>query len=214
MSLANVVINHDRALISVDTRAGFIEGAEDLADAETFQNRHAAKLWLFPHMNMAMTQRGDGVLTATVRNLLERSLPDSFDDAVRLMPEVLGYAYADTVASRKQVLGIDDFPGAEIVLVGWSPCNLSFQAMRWRRYPTDHDFIQSRVDKMLLLPEIDRIEPVDLPDTAEKMEAVARRQVAWVRRDHPSLACGGRLLLAELTRDAVTVRTIADLEAE
>lgn len=29
----------------------------------------------------------------------------------------------------------------------------------------------------------------------------------------PSLACGGRLLLAELTRGAVTVRTITDLEA-
>lgn len=214
MSLANVVVSHDRALISVDTRAGFIEGAQDLADAETFQNRHAAKLWLFPHLSMAMTQRGDGVLTATVRNLLERSLPNSFDDAVRLVPALLGFAYTDTVEPRKQALGIEDFPGAEIVLVGWSPCNLSFQAIRWRRYPADTDFIQSRVDKMLLLPEIDRIEPVDLPDTAEKMEAVARRQVKWVRQEHPSLACGGRLLVAELTRDAVTVRTITDLEAK
>lgn len=86
-----------------------------MTDAAIFQNRQAAKLWLFPHLNMAMTQRGDGLLTATARNLLERSSPDSFDDAVRLMPEVLGYAYADAVGSRKQALGIDDFPGAETI---------------------------------------------------------------------------------------------------
>lgn len=214
MSLVNIVIKHDRALISVDTLAGFMDGAEQLMSKEERKDRHSGKLWLFPHINMAMTQRGDGLLTGTARTLLESSFPFSFDDAIRAMPNVLEQAYTHAMAFRKEKFGIESFPGAEIALVGWSPCNLSFQAMRWRRYPADTDFIQSRVDKILLLPEIDRIEQVDLPDTAEKMEAVARRQVEWVRQEHPSLACGGRLLLAELTRDAVTVRTIADLEAK
>lgn len=214
MSLANIVIRHDRALISVDTLAGFMEEAGQLMSENERTGRHTGKLWLFPHINMAMTQRGDGLLTGTARAMLESSFPSSFDDAVRMMPSVLDQAFAHTLAFRNEKFGIDSFPGAEVVLVGWSLCNLSFQAMRWRRYPTDSGFTQCRVDKMLLLPEIDRIEPVDVPDTAEKMEAVARRQVEWARREHPSLACGGRLLLAELTRDAVTVRTIADLEAE
>ncbi|MCG2595969.1 hypothetical protein [Achromobacter insuavis] len=214
MSLANVVITHDRALISVDTAAGFMEGAEQLMSERERTGQHSGKLWCFPHINMAMVTRGDGLLTTTTRTVLESALPSSFDDAIHMMPNMLEQAYAHVLAFREEKFGIESFPGAEVVLVGWSPCNLGFQAMRWRRYPADTDFIQSRVDKMLLLPEIDRIEPVDLPDTAEKMEAVARRQVKWARQEHPSLACGGRLLLAELTRDAVTVRTIADLEAK
>lgn len=212
MSLANIVITHDRALVSVDTLAGFMEDAGQMMNEHERTGRHSGKLWLFPHINMAMTQRGDGLLTATARTVLESALPSSFDDAVHMMPSVLDQAYAHSLAFRKEKFGIEAFPGAEVVLIGWSPCNLSFQAMRWRRYPTDPGFIQSRVDKMLLMPEIDRIEHIDVPDTAEKMEAVARRQVEWVRREHPALTCGGRLLLAELRPDAMTVRTIADLE--
>ncbi len=50
-------------------------------------------------------------------------------------------------------------------------------------------------------------------NTPERMEAVARDRVAYVRREHPTLPCGGKLLLAELTRDSLSVRTIADLES-
>ena len=53
----------------------------------------------------------------------------------------------------------------------------------------------------------------DVPDTAEQMERIARDQVAYVRANHPGYNCGGRLLVAELTRDTLSVRTIADLEA-
>lgn len=46
------------------------------------------------------------------------------------------------------------------------------------------------------------------------MERIARDQVAYVRSNHPGYNCGGRLLLAELTRDTLSVRTIAELEAQ
>lgn len=45
------------------------------------------------------------------------------------------------------------------------------------------------------------------------MERIARDQVAYVRSNHPGYNCGGRLLLAELTPDTLSVRTIAELEA-
>lgn len=46
------------------------------------------------------------------------------------------------------------------------------------------------------------------------MERIARDQVAYVRSNHLGYNCGGRLLLAELTRDTLSVRTIAELEAQ
>jgi len=45
------------------------------------------------------------------------------------------------------------------------------------------------------------------------MEKIAREQVTYAR-DLPSAEydCGGRLLVAELTRDTLNVRTVANLE--
>lgn len=180
--------------------------------SDSLQEKHAGKLALFPHINMAMTQRGDGLLTGTVRAMLEMALPDSFDDAVRLMPALLEQAQNDAMAFRQERLGVESFPGAEMALVGWSPTRRGFAAARWRRYPDDPTFVRGGIQRMLLTPEVERLEPVEAPDTAEKMVAIARRQVAWVRQEHPSLPCGSRLLLAELTRGTVTARTIADLE--
>jgi hypothetical protein len=64
----------------------------------------------------------------------------------------------------------------------------------------------------LILPDAEwERDPV--ADAAEKMEAIARDQVACVRREYPGYNNGGRLLLAELTHDNLTVRMIADLES-
>ena len=41
--------------------------------------------------------------------------------------------------------------------------------------------------------------------TADGMDAQARYQVAWGRHFYPTLAIGGRLILAELQRDSMTI---------
>jgi hypothetical protein len=64
---------------------------------------------------------------------------------------------------------------------------------------------------MLGAPEINLIEPVEVPDTPEKMEAVARRQVAWTGASTVRTPWAAGCCWRELTRDAVTGRTLADL---
>ena len=213
MSIANIVIEKDRALIGVDTLVGYMAEGRHLLDEEVqYRGRHSGKLSLFPQINSAMTHRGDGLLTSLARLNLESSCPHDFDEAVEMMPSILSGAYTHATATRKQSTGIEAFPGAEVVLVGWSPRYSRFLAVRWCRYPGYDDFTESYVDKRLLLPEIDRVQEVQTPDTDAKMEALVRDQVIWAASEHPDLTCGGRLMMAELTQGAVNVRTIADLE--
>ncbi|HCN70856.1 MAG TPA: hypothetical protein DIS96_03745 [Pusillimonas sp.] len=213
MSIANIVIEKDRALIGVDTLAGYMQEGRHLLNEVHYRARHAGKLTLFPQFDSAMTNRGDGLLTSIVRVGLETECPYDFDDAVEMMPGILSTAYTQATTHRKQ-LGIEAFPGAEVVLVGWSPRNSRYLAVRWCRYPEYEDFTEKFFDDRLLLPDIDNLQQVETPDTDAKMEALVRDQVAWAASEHPNLTCGGRLVMAELTRGAVTVRTIADLEAE
>jgi len=212
MSITNIVIEQDRVLIGVDTLGGFMDQAPQfMGEAERF-DRHVCKFSLLPQISSAMTSRGDAWLAALVRQQLDLSLARHFDDAAPMMPDFLELAYEQVMATRKQQQRIEQFYGAEVILVGWSPMAKRFEGMRWYRYPTDAVFIPQRLEKMGIFPEIDRIEAIEVPDTADKMEAVARRQVAWARQDGRQYPCGGKLLMVELTRDAANVRTIADLE--
>lgn len=212
MSIANIVIEFERALIGVDTLAGYMAEGQHLMSEEMRQNRHAGKLSLFPQISSAMTHRGDGVLTGYARLNLENACPRDFDEAVQLMPIALDLAYTQAMAQRKERTGVESFPGAEVVLVGWSPSRRHFDAVRWIRRPDASEFTSEPVIRMLVTPEIDRVERVERPDTDAAMEALVRRQIEWARTEHPDYPpCGGKLLMAELKRDSITVRTIADL---
>ena len=219
MSLANVYVEHDRALISVDTLASRMDGqfpvVGNVADALKLLDSgiHASKMAHLVHINAVMAHRGDSLLASIALSGLHMAMPQSFDAAVEAMPQLLAHAYAQAVALRKQQFGIDHFHGAEVILVGWSDALNRMQAVRWVRWPQDKGFTASPVGRALLLPDAEWEQTPEAPDTAERMEAVARDQVAYVRCKHPGYNCGGRLLLAELTRDSLSVRTIADLEA-
>jgi hypothetical protein len=211
MSIINIVIEQDRVLIGADTLAGFMAEGAHLISEDQRRDKHTLKFSVFPHINMAMTHRGDGLVLTNARTLLESSLPSSFDEAVKYMPWIMEQAYTLAMDARKSQHDMHTFEGAEAVLVGWSPSMQRFAGARWRRYPQDTAFEALPVGQVLVMPEIDRIGPVETPNTPERMEAVTRQQLAYVRRECPSYPCGGRLLLTELTRNAVTVRTIADL---
>ncbi|UGB39129.1 hypothetical protein [Frateuria soli] len=221
MSLLNVYMERDRALVAFDTLAGSMTGAGH--DVGTVANvvealerlaagMHTSKCGFLPHINAVMASRGDAAFAGLALYCLQQSMPQTFDEAVRHMPALLGHTHAQVTALRKQHMGVDDFPGAEIVLVGWSPILKRMEGVRWVRWPHDKGFNASPVRSPLLLPSEAWEQQPEAPDTPEKMEAIARDQVAYVRREHHGLQCGGRLMLAELTRDTLSVRTVCDLE--
>jgi hypothetical protein len=217
MSLVNVYMEHDRALIGFDTLSSAMEAPPvagvDAALARFKTGLHMSKCTFLAHANVAIAHRGDAMLAVGVCSAVQlNALPD-FDAMTEAMPQLLAQSHAQVTAFRKQQMGIDGFPGAEIILVGWSRALNRMEGVRWLRWPTDKGFSASPVGKALMLPDAEWPQTPDAPDTAEKMEAIARDQVAYVRREHAGYNCGGRLLLAELTRDTLNVHTIADLES-
>lgn len=209
MSIVNIVLSTERAVIATDTNAAYM--ATDQMTEEQRQGRHTFKMSVLPQIDAAMASRGDALLAAIVHLNLEIACPRDFDHAVQFIPALLTAAYLQATDSRKQAYGIEELPGAEVVFVGWSPSLKRFAAVHWVRRPEASVFTETRVDGMLLLPEIDRMEPVERPDTDAAMEALMRRQIDWAAKVCPQYPCGGRLLMTELTRGAINVRTIADL---
>lgn len=216
MSLINLYLDHDRALISYDTLSSVMPGAPRLSEAidQLLAGAvHMSKCAFLTHAHVALAHRGDAMLAISVFSGLQLSAARDFDAMAEAMPELLAHSFAQVTAFRKQQFEIEAFHGAELVLVGWSHALKRMQAVRWVRWPQDRGFAASPVGRALLLPDAEWSQPPTAPDTPEKMERIARDQVAYVRRNHAGLNCGGRLLLAEITRDSTTVRTIADLEA-
>lgn len=212
MSIINIVVQKDRALIGADTLAGYMAEGSHLTGGSEYRGRHAGKLSLLPQFNAALTHRGDGLLTSIARLSLETACPYDFDDAVEMMPPILREAYQQALIVREARTGINAFQGAEIALVGWSPHYSRFLAVRWQRYPTQQDFEEHYIDDMVLMPEIDRVQAVEAPDTDAKMEKLVREQLAWAQREHPEYTCGGRLLMAELRLGSQSVRELANLD--
>lgn len=222
MSLVNVYMERDRALIGFDTLACHmpIPATISVADASEVARKfdgdaHMSKCGFIACPNVAIASRGDAMAAVLVQQTLQLSMSKDFDALVEILPQALANAYAQATAFRKQRLGIVDDYGVEIVLVGWSPALNRMHGVHWVRWPTGKGFTSSQVGKVLILPDAEWEQTPGVPDTPEKMEAIARDQVAYVRRKYPDheYDCGGRLLLAELTRDTMSVRVVADLEA-
>lgn len=217
MSLINIYMEHDRALIGFDTLSSAMAlppaAGVDAALARFNAGVHMSKCAFLAHANVAIAHRGDAMLAVGVCSAVQLNFLSDFDAIAEAMPQLLAQAYAQVTTYRKQ-FGVEQFPGAEVILVGWSHALNRMEAVRWLRWPTDQSFKASPVGKALLLPDAEWEQTPDVPDSAEQMERIARDQVAYVRAKHAGYNCGGRLLLAELTRDALSIRTIADLEAQ
>lgn len=213
MSLLNVYLERDRALVAFDTLSSPMLGLSVAEAIRQFaEGVHLSKCTFVPHLNIAIAHRGDAMMANAVCSMLQLSGLADFDAMAGAMPEVLAQAHTQVTALRKKQMGQDAFPGLEVVMVGWSPALKRMEGVRWVRWPNDKGFNASPVGKVLMLPDAEWEQTPEVPDTAERMEAIARDQVAYVRARHPGYNCGGRLLMAELTRDSLSVRTIADLE--
>jgi hypothetical protein len=210
----------DNALsLCVDTLASPMDGQASPANGVDEAMKllrgglHAPKMAHLPHINAIAAHRGDALLANIVVSALFIGMPQSFDDAVKAMPEIQAHAYAQATAHRKQQFGIEHFHGSELFLFGWSDALNRMEGVRWVRWPHDKGFNASPVNNPLILPDAEW-EHTPPAETPEQFERIARDQVAYVRRKHPGYNCGGRLLLAELTRDTLSIRTIADLETD
>ncbi|QNK00982.1 hypothetical protein [Dyella telluris] len=211
MSLLNCYVAEDRALVSVDTCMAPISSgnAADLA-----RRAHGSKLLALPHANVVLAARGEQNFFNWLASDLNRAMLDGYDAMAERMQSLLDKnleAFMEVVAKPQ---GVDSFPGAEILMVGWSRATNRMQAAVWKCDHGEKAFRVARVAPWMASPNPGYAELPSPPDSAERMTAIARDQVELLRSLPVSVAVGGRLLLAEVTRDAVSISTVADMEVK
>lgn len=136
------------------------------------------------------------------------------------MPDAIREAFAWSVKHAESV-GVTDpavVDTAQITLVGWSNERRRITRRTWSQKDRAVGFELSADGGDLFSPYDDSIElpPEDRPITRESIIALARQQRDLLRRGEVqpgTNASGGRLVAAEVSRDAVTTFTLCDLDA-
>jgi len=205
MSLLNVVVGDARVLLAVDTAIRFPSSRtfDELGESVPVAE-HASKMTLLVGTGAVLAVLGS---LAMLHDLAYELVPleGSFDRMRDALPGT-----AERVSAHRQAradrLGVNPyvFESAHIVLAGESSQGLGawavtleggkasapFSLAPWTAHPSLPGELYSRA-----------------PQTHEQVLAIARDQVKWARAFRPSIAAGGRLVIAEMTPWRTTITT-------
>lgn len=187
MSLLNVWVSPERALIAVDTD-GMNPGGPHFG---------MSKLLPLVHAQTVFAARGDRRFLWDLFSRFHLSSADvDYDVIVDNLPQML----ASLIAGLRQD-GHVPF-SYQFAIVGWSPVQQRVCG-RWYVGRTDEDGYD--VDELgaRVAPWQDT-ETARVPDSPENVRWLAERQASWLRAE--DTAGGGRLLVAQLTRREIIVR--------
>lgn len=195
MSLINIFLTSQKAIIAVDSQ-GY--------DAINGEFVNMGKMHHFPHMNVVMAGRGDQSLTLVLYTMLSQTYAaNSFDSLAAILPEKFKATHQALNAGRvlPDALDRSTFDNQEILLVGWSEQEKRMRAFVFsQKDPADGIGVIEVEEPGYMIPWEDRWgEP---PEGESPLDIVnlAREQTKNAKRDDPSVAMGGLILLAELTR--------------
>lgn len=206
MSLVNFSVQPDRILVAVDSIGG-----------NSKFRMHVSKMFPIPHANMLVCGRGSMAFLARVTQVC--GLLSGIDEARKFFPDELPklLRYVRTEAILHAILSLGRFGGfdlsifdaQEIYVFGWSDEDGEFTALQFqkhagaRRFTLEDDLAEG------VAPKLEReFPPLDSPET---MMRVAGEQVRNAMREGANIPIGGRLVVAELTRDACKVRCAGDI---
>lgn len=198
MSILNAHIEAERALVAVDTHIG------NPGD----RPRHGSKLLALPHAPAVVAARGEVALFGSVFHNLHANALEDVDWMASAMPCILQELHGQRC--RADLSRRYPFQGLEVALVGWSPMGKRMRGVRWECWPGESTFRETPIDPWSMSPNPGYSELPPPPNSADRMQAVARDQLTALRQ--ANAVAGGRLLLAEVRPDAVSVRSLCDLE--
>jgi len=229
-------VSADRALIGMDTRMTALEPDPTSALGQQLARERAAvgdrivegsKLLSLPHARLVLAHMGPGAFLGSVFLACQAQQGgDDFDALDAKLPAILAGAFAVLLEQRRSLF--PEVPEAAIrgqlvLLAGWSArrsrvCATVFQQRPqqegFRRVPmAGFDEAEDPRGRRFAAPwSIEKSGPLPFASTPEVMEQVARAQM----RDFGGVAAGrgGRLLVAEVTKDCISVRSQCDLEDE
>jgi len=200
MSLLNCWVGDDRALVSVDTTGLFLHNGS---------RREVSKM--IPHVaaNVVLAGRGHINFLRCVSDPLFAFGLD-FDEICTNMPDSLRLSYQHMVDTAPAFAGVAEWTAQEVVVVGWSRERNRMCAVAYTQSTWSSQFSAAQVEASVApwLPEMGQHpEPTD----AATHERIARAQMRYCLEKDAEAVIGGRLLLAEITRHTLSVRTVCEL---
>lgn len=204
MSIVNVWTSPERALVGVDT---------EIRNVQSGQLSHASKLFVLPHARLVVAGRGLHVFPVSVFAMLAQDPGvNDFDTACDAMAGTLKNAFdMMTAMLEHRRITVEAADSQQIIVAGWSRSQDGALASLWEQRTREDGFHETEIaDPGYLCPwEGSQGKPIE-PADAQAMVRLMRDQVDHVRTVcPPGSPIGGRLVLAEITRNAVTVTSHA-----
>ncbi|WP_256775411.1 MULTISPECIES: hypothetical protein [unclassified Stenotrophomonas] len=204
MSILNVLMTPERAVVAVDTLA---------QDAVTGEMSEGAKLLLIPQHNIVVAARGSGQFFLRVYQLcLEASFRKAFS-IEQIMGEVgpvmdqMWPNYVQAIRDANMDLGQLQ---SEIVVVGWSKAQSRIVGAAYAKSVVEQPTRVAPLIGGIAAPG----QPLrDVPDSfhPHAILAAGRRQAEYVNAEEGRHVAGGRLIAAFLERGEATVRDLGDI---
>lgn len=211
MTILNVWVGRDRALVGVDTLGVVPDGP---AGRGVPARCELTKLFPLVAADCLVAGRGDAGFIWSVYLGCLGTVPATFDTLAAAMPNILQAAVhvyeAMQPAQTRRPAG-----GLQLALVGWSPrqermCGVVFSraaaGQPFERLVLGGDGGEESDD--WIAPWEDEQGEAPVPDTPGAMLDLVLRQVGHAPAGAP---VGGRLIVAELRRDSLTVQTVCEL---
>jgi hypothetical protein len=208
MSILNVWISPERALIGVDTKAVYSRAKPGNVLHEY------SKMIPLVHASAVLANRGHTAFLSAVFAQCH-SHPSEFDSLEGLMPSILDYALNILVTHNRDANINDDsvYGGQELALVGWSPMRRRMVGSSYVKEAGKPGFVRKEINPWIIAPWESSLGSPTIPKTPAAMLDLAKTQMRYVRsrKDLAALGFGGKYIVADLTRDSLSI-TKSDLE--
>jgi len=204
MSILNVLMTPDRAVLAVDTLA---------QDAVSGELSEGAKLLLIPQHNIVVAGRGSGQFLLRVYHLgLEASFRRGFriEQLMREVGPVMDQLWPHYIqAARYAGIDINQLQ-SEIVVVGWSNAQERLVGTAYAKSAADQPARVAELVGGIASPG----EPLrGAPDSfeVEAVLAAGRRQAEYLNAQEGRVVAGGRLIAAFLQRGEAVVKDLGTI---
>lgn len=204
MSILNVLLAPERAVVAVDTLA---------QDAVTGEVSVGAKLLLIPQHNIVIAGRGSAQFLLRIYQLcLEASFRKAFsiEQIMRETGPVMDQLWPAYVrVAGEAALDVEQLQ-SEIVVVGWSRAQDRIVGTAYAKSAVDQPARVAKLVGGIGSPG----EPLrDAPDSfrPESILAAGRRQAEYLNAQQGKSAAGGRLIAALLRRREAVVRDLGSI---
>jgi hypothetical protein len=172
-----------------------------------------SKIVVLPHITAAMAFRGAMTVQQGIAGacFVAKGVDEILEHMHRALPVVI-----DLARQAMERAGVRD-PWAEeiseFILAGWSMSRGQIIGRRWNQVEPGGPFLQERINGIYYGPWDQSLEALPSPSSPAAMAVVARAQCGLLNeKAEPRHRAGGRLIVAEVTRDRISIETTCELQ--